>query len=662
MRRKLLRWAAALLLCAALFCIPEANAINTKIRVGFVRDQAPYHFVDEDGRACGMYIDMLEHIAADLRYDLEYYPLETTTACLAALENGEIDVILDIKQKYNSAEWMSDALAEEAICTVVNKNALENGAPPIGTFQRGTLGSRASGKLATDYNYVTGSQKQSVDYMLSGKASMMVGMLESVLYYMGDAENSDDYSIENSYIGVVSSVFIVHQNNYFLLSNLNNAIAELRSSKEYKEIRLQWSLQDSEGLSTKWLSGIIIALLSIVAVMASVVTISSSVRKELKRQVDEKTHALQQANKEILRHMEQLERESELRNRIISYSHLGMVLFDCDYHIKLINTRALMMANCGYEPKDVRDAGVFGGIVAACGADIWHQKWEESGENVRIYEESGKKYRFTFQQLLHGQENWDILLAVEDATGEEARRTAAFEKEKSKLLSQVVAGIAHEIKNPLMSIRTFVGLIREKNEDPQFIEDFTHYVPGEVDRINRLVEGLISYARPAKGPQTLLNLTELVQETVFFAKNTNRVRQISVDSNLEDGHCIMANRDQIKQVLINIILNGMESMREKLATQPDLRLHLCIELSGSPDESHIIIRDEGMGMSPQAIARCMEPFFTTKRTGTGLGLTLSKQYVQDNNGSLSISSSLGEYTEISITFGRSQNETSDFNY
>ena len=114
----------------------------------------------------------------------------------------------------------------------------------------------------------------------------------------------------------------------------------------------------------------------------------------------------------------------------------------------------------------------------------------------------------------------------------------------------------------------------------------------------------------------------------------------------------MANRDQIKQVLINIILNGMESMREKLADAPERQLKLTIMLTGENGVSRITIRDEGMGMTQQAIERCMDAFFTTKRAGTGLGLTLSKQYVQENNGQLTISSQPGEFTEICITFRR----------
>ena len=652
MRQKIACWMLLLVLCLPLLRPVTADAIATKLRVGFVQNQAPYHFVDDTGEIVGMHIDMLNHIARRTGYEMEYFPMETGTECLRALENGDIDVVLDLTQKYPNSKWVSNALSEETVCSVTNVNADITERDTVATFQLGTLTPAISVKLETTYSYVASDQQKAVDLLLSGMADVMVGMKESVLYYMDDVENADDFVIESNYIGMVSFGLLVPENDYNLLWDLNKQISTLRASGTYDEIRQNWSYQDPATVNMKWLQRLVSALVVIVVVIGAYAVINSYVRKELKRQVDEKTFALQQANQAAMQHMAQLESESDIRKRIIRYSHLGMVLFDQEYQIKLINGSALTMAGCTRSPGDVRQAGVFGNIVRTCGAAVLGQLPESDREQVQIYEEGGKKYRYSFQHLLRSAQSWEVLLVVEDTTGEEARRYATFEREKSKLLNQLVAGIAHEIKNPLMSIKTFVELLKEQGTDPQFIEDFTHYVPAEVERINRLVEGLIGYAKPAKGPQTLLDLSGLVRETVFFAENSNHTRQITIESTIAPDHYIVANRDQIKQVLINIILNGMESMREKLVGQRERLLQLTITLTGTEEESRILIRDEGMGMTQQAIERCMDPFFTTKRAGTGLGLTLSKQYVQDNNGQLTIQSQSGEYTEICITFRR----------
>ena len=94
-------------------------------------------------------------------------------------------------------------------------------------------------------------------------------------------------------------------------------------------------------------------------------------------------------------------------------------------------------------------------------------------------------------------------------------------------------------------------------------------------------------------------------------------------------------------------------MTEKhVSSSNNASLTLSVTLSAQAENSVILIRDEGMGMSHNAIERCMDPFFTTKKAGTGLGLTLSRQYTQDNNGRLEIESQPGIYTQIRITFRR----------
>ena len=130
-----------------------------------------------------------------------------------------------------------------------------------------------------------------------------------------------------------------------------------------------------------------------------------------------------------------------------------------------------------------------------------------------------------------------------------------------------------------------------------------------------------------------------------------------MESQIADGQWILGNRDQIKQILINIVINGKESMEEKLATLPgDAELTLQIALRESKDGSVVTVRDEGMGMSAEAVEQCMNPFFTTKRTGTGLGLTLSRQFAKENNGEMTITSEVGVYTQIQIEFRRDQHE------
>jgi len=660
MRRKITLMLSLLILFSLFSWYHSAEALTTHLRVAFNRHQAPYHYLDESGQAIGLHIDMLEFIAESADFQIEYFPMETGSECLAALEGGEVDLVLDISQKFNGSKWVTDALSEETVCTVALSQSDTNYDRPVASIQVGAVTPKISFHLNAERSVIVSNPRLALDYLVSGKVDLAVILKESALYHLAELEETEVYSIKNNYLGMVSFSLRVPDNDYQLLHILNREINALRASNEYPEMRERWSYQtEDNGKSLIWLKRLVTILVIVVVVVGIYAMTVTVVRRTLRLQVEKQTVALQEANTEIRRQMEQLEAESDIRNRIIRYSHLGMVLFDEQYKIQLVNDSALVMSGEKIPLPDIRQLPVFGDIVRTCGEGPFFQLPDLDGAQTLTLEHMNqeRRYRYSFQQVLGQSQAEVILLVVEDITKEEAQRNARFEEEKSRTLNQVVAGIAHEIKNPLTSIKAFVAALHDECGNPHFMEDFVCYVPSEVDRINRLVEGLIGYAKPAKGTPGQIDLSALVWETVFLARNMSPAKQVEISCEIEDGHTIYGIQDQIKQILINIIINGLESMKEKLAVcSPAGELFLHISLHETDNCSRISIRDEGMGMSREAIERCMDPFFTTKRTGTGLGLTLCKQYARENNGRLQITSEVGQYTEIQIIFRRENHE------
>ena len=669
MRRR--KFAAVLVLLPLLLVLftQRAQAVpTTRIRVAFNQNQAPFHFVDSEGNAAGLHIDMLEHIAARVGYEVEYVPVETSTDCQEAMAHGEVDLILNVRRRLENPDWITETLSEETICVVAGSDSdpdTQSGKKGTAAVQLGTITPTISVHLQADRTIAVSSQRKAVEMLISGNADTAVVLKESALYYLDSLDTQKNYVISNNYVGSAAFSLQVAENDYRLLQTLNREIANLRVSDTYSGIREAWTQSGSEEANLVWLERMVLFLLIAVLAVGLYAVIVSNVRRALRRQVEKQTRDLQIANQEIRSHLEQLEAESDMRNRIIRYSHLAMVLFDGKGQILLVNNSAAALTERWgqkvAEQQDVRQVPVFGEIVNNCDmAELFGQE-ATAAEGVHTIEvKRGVKksrYRYSLQRIFKAERVWAILLAAEDITDEEARRNEKFEEEKNRTLNQVVAGIAHEIKNPLTSIKTFVTVLESARADPQFMEDFSRYVPAEVERINRLVESLISYAKPARSVRERVCLSEVVQEVAFFAESSNQNKRIRVCADIEPGHEIMGNRDQIKQILINTVINGRETMEEKLSTLPgDAQLELRIGLKKSETGSLVTIRDEGMGMSAEAIEQCMNPFFTTKRTGTGLGLTLSKQFAQDNNGELTISSEVGSHTEIQIEFGRIDDE------
>lgn len=669
MRKRVICLLAVLLLVLSVMPVEQTQAISTRIRVAFNRNQAPYHFVDECGNAVGLHIDMLEHIAQRVGYELEYYPMEASTDCQKAMDDGAVDLVLNISARLENKAWITETLSDEAICMVTRNDpdGTDGIARGDAVVQLATITPAISTQISPAKTFAVASQREAMEFLLSGKADTAVVLKESALYYISGTEHEDSYVISNNYVGTLAFALQVAENDYQLLQTLDREIARLRTSNTYDELREKWTQRDAEEQNLIHMRRMVLILIAVVMIVGLYSIIVSNVRRALRQQVDKQTLALQNANQEIRRHMEQLEAESDMRKRMIRYSHLAMVLFDEAGCIMLSNDSATSLAKKWggegqLDRREIDQTPVFGEIVRSCDARSLFRDQSSGMEGVQtIMLKRGEKqyrYRYSLQRIFKAGKVWAVLLVVEDITDEEARRNAQFEEEKTRTLNQVVAGIAHEIKNPLTSIKTFVEVLRDADSDPQFMEDFISYVPAEVERINRLVESLISYAKPARGVSERVDLSEVARETYFFAQNTNQNKRIEIRESIDDGHEIVGNRDQIRQILINIVINGMESMTEKLDSLPeDALLTLTLSLRKGERGSLISIRDEGMGMSPEAIERCLNPFFTTKRTGTGLGLTLSKQFAQDNNGELTITSQVGVYTEVQIEFRRDEHET-----
>jgi polar amino acid transport system substrate-binding protein len=211
-----------------------------------------------------------------------------------------------------------------------------------------------------------------------------------------------------------------------------------------------------------------------------------------------------------------------------------------------------------------------------------------------------------------------------------------------------------------MAIRTSASLLQAQWDDPEVRDAFVRFVPNEVDRINQLIENLIGYARPVKGEQQPMRLSDIVTECLYLTAIAAKKHNIICTTQLNDELWIFANRDRIKQSLINIIINGIESIEKKLTLGCDTMpgMSICAEAEG--EFALIRIRDEGMGMRKEDIWRCTEPFYTTKSAGTGLGLALVQQFLSKNGGTISIDSEEGVYTEVCLKFRRYRSDEGQY--
>ncbi len=217
---------------------------------------------------------------------------------------------------------------------------------------------------------------------------------------------------------------------------------------------------------------------------------------------------------------------------------------------------------------------------------------------------------------------------------ERSRRLAA--------LGQMAAGIAHEIRNPLGTLRGFAQFFSKQFNKGDDGREYAELMIGEVDRLNYTISALLQFARPREPEMqeiclcSLLNKTHNLLEQDFIAQQKGLRIECSTDLTMQ------ADPDLLLQVLINLIKNSME------VTLKDG----CIELGAVQDGKglRLWVQDTGKGMTADERERMFDPFFTTKKTGTGLGLAVSHQIIESHHGYFEVTSSPGHGTRIDIIF------------
>ena len=244
----------------------------------------------------------------------------------------------------------------------------------------------------------------------------------------------------------------------------------------------------------------------------------------------------------------------------------------------------------------------------------------------------------------HGQVGYAIILRDITETRRSAQQT--IESERLNALTLLAAGVAHEIGNPLNSLHIHLQLMERKireleGEPKKELEESVNVARAEISRLDSIVTQFLRAIRPSK-PQLLPeNINNLVDESVRFFGPEIKDRDLVVEQELRsDLPPVQVDRDQMKQAFYNVIKNSLEAMKRRgiLRIRTDM------------DSSHVLVSftDTGGGISAQNLGRIFEPYFTTKSSGTGLGLLIVRRIVREHGGELAIESSEGKGITLTI--------------
>ena len=211
--------------------------------------------------------------------------------------------------------------------------------------------------------------------------------------------------------------------------------------------------------------------------------------------------------------------------------------------------------------------------------------------------------------------------------------------QRDNRLKMMLAGIAHEIRNPLGGIEIFAGLLSEDLQGTS--KEYVDKIIKEVRNLNDIVTQFLEYAKPTEPIKENVELLSIIDEICFILAPELQKRNVKFISDITDGNIkVFVDPKQIKSVFMNIIKNSIQAMSDggEIKLKSDKTDNLIV----------ITVSDNGLGISPENLEKIFDPFFTTKEKGAGLGLAIVKKLIEDNNGKIEVQSKIGEGTTFTI--------------
>jgi len=216
--------------------------------------------------------------------------------------------------------------------------------------------------------------------------------------------------------------------------------------------------------------------------------------------------------------------------------------------------------------------------------------------------------------------------------------------ERLASLGRMAAGIAHEIRNPLSSIKGFAQYFRNKFPPDSEDRNYAAVMADEVDRLNRVIQDLLNFARPQEPNLKPIDVPPLIRHALRLIQSDIRDKDIRVTEDIppDADFTIAGDGDMLTQVFLNLFLNAIEAMQTGG--------RLGIALRKSREDMQIEISDNGDGIPPENLSRIFDPFFTSKKGGTGLGLAIVYRIVESHHGEIKVDSQPGKGSAFVLRF------------
>jgi len=342
---------------------------------------------------------------------------------------------------------------------------------------------------------------------------------------------------------------------------------------------------------------------------------------------------------------ERIRRSEENYRTLFQTAGTGLVILDEHLTIKRAN-QAFERLLCGESQSQVFE-GAFQSLLCQDGdneAD-WGRRLKAAPQSFEAsFYAQNQPVRQVHFNTTRLPSTGEILVSMIDMTRERELERRLFRSEELASIGELSAGIAHEIRNPLVAITTSAALLKDEPELSDEGQELIDVIKDESDHLAVIVDDFLRFARPRKPRLRDENVNKLMDELI---RRTGEIsdKAVTLDSAFGEGLPMIAiDRHQIQQVMTNLLLNGIDA--SNVGTRIEIRTAQEIGLDGP--RIRIDVADEGEGISADEITKIFQPFFSTKERGTGLGLAICRRIIDGHEGEITVESVPGEGACFSV--------------
>ncbi|MEK4027161.1 transporter substrate-binding domain-containing protein [Pseudobacillus sp. FSL P4-0506] len=640
----------------------DQRPVKKVYRIAGEKNLPPFSYINKKGKFTGFSVELFRSISEEAGVEFRFYPMNFYEA-EQALKAGKVDAIMGMRYSAEQSErfqfsesyfTMTDVLVVPKEATTEIKNLTDLREKTIVMQEE-----PASFDLLLNIRRVefqlAFNPKDAFNFLLLKRADAFLTNKWTAEFYLKQSGEQDQYRVLE-HIGVPSDfAAAVRPGETELFSLINHSLMNMQENGDYQTLYSQWFGLYPDG-QLKEMRNWIIALLILSSCAVAVLIFTYLWNKRLQKEVARRTAALAAANDQLEVQQRAISEAYAFKTQIIHHMYYGILTFDDSLQLTSLNERAKAML--GLQEKEyVETEDILGQPQIA---DILqHYKYFEDNQDKQLFSEElvfeadGNK-RFILFRLIplyeeSGKKN-GCLLTLADRSEAKMLEEKLATQEKMRALGQLVAGVAHEIRNPLTSMKTFIDLLPKKYEDQSFRQELVKYVPEALKRMNTIVESLLDYARPKHPQKQRLPAAAFIQSVVAIIEPTLKKSHVHLKLMMEPEVEIICDPDQLKQVLLNLLLNALDAMDKVPKKQ------LTVKIQRMEAMGVIQVADTGIGMDQHSVSHIFEPFYTTKPHGVGLGLALCYQWIKENNGDMQVETEKERGTTFTVTLPAAQKE------